>query len=252
MDHTKPAQWFRMYAEFATDPKVQMLSETEQRRYIMLLCLRCSNGDVTLHDAEVAFQLRVSADEWAATKEVLVTRKLVTKDNRPTAWERRQMASDSSASRVAKHRALRKQGSNADVTLQQRTVEKEVEKEKEKEEVQKQSATATRLPADWKPGEAETDFCKTTRPDLDVTAVADGFRDYWIAQPAAKGRKADWPATWRNWVRNQRASTAGATVSKFLTAQQQRDENNRRSTEEFLNDTGTILGGVIDGECANA
>ena len=29
--------WFRMYAEFATDPKVQMLSEADQRRYIMLL-----------------------------------------------------------------------------------------------------------------------------------------------------------------------------------------------------------------------
>ena len=40
-------QWFRLYAEFAHDPKVQMLSEVDQRRYIMLLCMRC-NGDVTL------------------------------------------------------------------------------------------------------------------------------------------------------------------------------------------------------------
>ena len=45
-------QWFRFYAEFATDPKVQMLSEQDQRRFIMLLCLRCSNGDVTLHASE--------------------------------------------------------------------------------------------------------------------------------------------------------------------------------------------------------
>ncbi len=27
------------------------------------------------------------------------------------------------------------------------------------------------------------------------------FADYWRAQPGAKGRKADWPATWRNWMR---------------------------------------------------
>ena len=56
-------QWFRMYAEFATDPKVQMLSEVDQRRYIMLLRLRCGNGDVTFHDDEVAFQLRINSEE---------------------------------------------------------------------------------------------------------------------------------------------------------------------------------------------
>ncbi len=33
--------WFRLYHEFSADPKVQMLSEADQRRYIMLLCMRC-------------------------------------------------------------------------------------------------------------------------------------------------------------------------------------------------------------------
>ncbi len=60
--------WFRLYHEFATDPKVQMLSEVDQRRFIMLLCLRCSNDDVTLHDDEVAFQLRISSEEFTETK----------------------------------------------------------------------------------------------------------------------------------------------------------------------------------------
>lgn len=72
------------------------------------------------------------------------------------------------------------------------------------------AATATRLPADWKPTPADLDFCKTSRPDLNPFDVADGFVDYWIAQPGAKGRKADWPATWRNWIRNQRQSKANA------------------------------------------
>ena len=61
--------WFRMYSEFATDPKVQMLSEADQRRYMMLLCLRCSNALVTLHDEEIAFQLRISDEELAETHE---------------------------------------------------------------------------------------------------------------------------------------------------------------------------------------
>lgn len=69
---------------------------------------------------------------------------------------------------------------------------------------QKNNAPATRLPADWVPSESDLRFCKTQRPDLDPLAVADQFRDYWIAAPGAKGRKADWPATWRNWIRNQR------------------------------------------------
>ena len=108
--------WFRMYHEFATDPKVQMLSETDQRRYIMLLCLRCSNADVTLHETEVAFQLRISNEEYAETKRVLIEKGLLTEDNQPTAWDKRQYKSDSSAARVAAHRERKKQQCNVTVT----------------------------------------------------------------------------------------------------------------------------------------
>ncbi|NMG71821.1 hypothetical protein [Parazoarcus communis] len=106
-------QWFRLYAEFATDPKVQMMSEADQRRFIMVLCLRCANDDVTLHDEEVAFQLRISDDEWARTKARFLQKGLIHDDNTPTAWERRQFISDSSAERVRRHREKKKK------TLQQ-------------------------------------------------------------------------------------------------------------------------------------
>ena len=110
--------WLRLYAEFATDPKVQRLSETDQRRYIMLLCLRCSNGDETLQDADVTFQLRISIEEWLSTKQVLLSKCLITDDNKPTAWSKRQFASDSSTSRVLKHRELAKQDCNVSETSQ--------------------------------------------------------------------------------------------------------------------------------------
>lgn len=97
--------WLRLYAEFATDPKVQMLSEADQRRFVMLLCLRCCNGDETLRDEEVAFQLRISTDEWAQTKQRLLERRLIGEDSKPRAWNKRQFVSDSSTARVAKHRA---------------------------------------------------------------------------------------------------------------------------------------------------
>lgn len=68
----------------------------------------------------------------------------------------------------------------------------------------KDSALATRLPADWSPSDLDMQFCKTERPDLNASVVADRFRDYWVAVPGVKGRKVDWQATWRNWVRNEK------------------------------------------------
>ena len=58
----------------------------------------------------------------------------------------------------------------------------------------------TSLPDDWQ------EFCRSKRPDLKPLDVFDAFRDYWIAQPGSKGLKADWTATWRNWIRNTRVS----------------------------------------------
>jgi len=104
--------WFRMYSEFATDPKIQMLGEVEQRRYLMLLCLKSCNGDVTLQDEEVAFQLRISNEEYASTKSVLMLKGLIDESNVPTAWDKRQFVSDSSAARVAKHREKKKRSCN--------------------------------------------------------------------------------------------------------------------------------------------
>lgn len=108
-------QWFRMYGEFINDPKVQMISETDQRRYIMLLCIKC-NGDVTLHDEQVAFQLRISNEEWLKTKAVLVSKNLIDNDNNPTNWDKRQFVSDSSNERVKRHREKMKQECNVTVT----------------------------------------------------------------------------------------------------------------------------------------
>ncbi len=68
----------------------------------------------------------------------------------------------------------------------------------------KRAGRGARLPADWKPDAEQIDFCKAERPDLNPDTTAARFRDYWIAQPGARGTKLDWPATWRNWVRNEK------------------------------------------------
>lgn len=118
--------WFRMYSEFSHDPKVQMMSEAMQRRYIMFMCLRCSNSLVTLHETEIAFHLRISETDMAETKSLFVSKGFIDKDFNLLNWEKRQFASDTSNARVAKHRALQKEkqndAGNVDVTLLKRNV----------------------------------------------------------------------------------------------------------------------------------
>jgi len=112
--------WFRLYAEFAADPKVQIMSEVMQRRLIMLFCLRCSNDLVTLHDDEIAFHLRISNEDMAETKALFVSKGFIDSAWNVQHWEKRQFVSDSSAARVARHREKKrnapKQPCNVTVT----------------------------------------------------------------------------------------------------------------------------------------
>ena len=114
--------WFRMYSEFAFDHKLQMMTEAHQRRFVMLLCLRCGNGDVTLHDTQIAFQLRISEQEWQDTKQLFVQNGIIDKDNKVMNWDKRQFLSDSSRERVARfrerHRNATSNKSNVTVTAQ--------------------------------------------------------------------------------------------------------------------------------------
>lgn len=88
--------------------------------------------------------------------------------------------------------------------LQVATPERETERETEKEERHK-SNRGTRLPVDFVLPEDWIGFCQQYRKDLNPQNVFEEFKDYWTALPAGKGTKADWTATWRNWVRRQSA-----------------------------------------------
>jgi hypothetical protein len=82
--------------------------------------------------------------------------------------------------------------------------EAETEAEKETKVETEKKNRASRLPQDWQPNDRMLAFCENERPDLNPIEVAATFRDYWHSQAGQKGVKADWEATWRNWVRNQR------------------------------------------------
>ena len=80
--------------------------------------------------------------------------------------------------------------------------------------IKERAARGTRLPTDCELSQDWFEFCKQQRPDLKPQEVFAAFRDYWIAQPGQKGSKTDWTATWRNWVRNQKAVTSNAWLER--------------------------------------
>jgi hypothetical protein len=97
-----------------------MLPEAMQRRYVMLMCLRCSEVLETLHETEIAFQLRLSTGELDETKQLFISKNFIDEHWNLLNWDKRQFVSDSSTMRVAKHRNKKKQVSNVDETLQKR------------------------------------------------------------------------------------------------------------------------------------
>lgn len=104
MTKCSPLPWFRLYTEFSVDPKVQIMSEQMQRRLVMLFCLCRSEALHTLNDDEIAFALRISAEELAETKALFLCKGFIDETWSILNWDKRQFASDCSTERVRKHR----------------------------------------------------------------------------------------------------------------------------------------------------
>ncbi|CAG2126865.1 hypothetical protein LMG31506_00211 [Cupriavidus yeoncheonensis] len=219
--------WFRMYSEFATDAKVQSMSEAMQRRLMMLFCLRCSNALATLQEDELAFALRLSDEDLAETKALFTRKGFVDAEWNIRNWDKRQFASDSSTERSRKHRQGKKnaaqQGCNVAATAPDTDSEADTEADNSKvHKGQSGSASppaasgkATRLPKEWVLPKGWGEWALKEQPSWTAEHtrhVADMFRDHWHAKGGADARKADWEATWRNWVRRE-GPMAGGSVA---------------------------------------
>lgn len=64
-------------------------------------------------------------------------------------------------------------------------------------------ARGSRLPEDFSP---DLEYAKQQIPDIDPDGEAQRFRDYWKSRSGSAAVKTDWPAVWRNWIRNCRDS----------------------------------------------
>lgn len=94
-----------------------------------------------------------------------------------------------SANEIASKSLIQKENEGAD-TPARTSVKKAA-----KEEPRGTRFTLEELPDEWR------EECRRIQPKADPAKVFEEFRDHWISQPGAKGRKSDWTATWRNWCR---------------------------------------------------
>lgn len=134
--------WFRAYTEMVDDEKLRLLAFEDRWHYVALLCLKgqgvLDSGD-TLMLRKVAVKLGLDLRTLDDVVRRLSEVGLIDQDTlQPLAWDKRQMKSDSSAERVARFRARKKQeqdgkeDSNASVTLPKwpgNALDKETDKE---------------------------------------------------------------------------------------------------------------------------
>lgn len=105
--------WFRLYAEMASDAKIQMLAFEDQRHYVMLLCLEC-NGTLDASVPSAAYRERLIAkglglDPSSAVeaKRRLIEGGLIGDDWHPLKWESRQFKSDHDAAERKRNQRAR-------------------------------------------------------------------------------------------------------------------------------------------------
>lgn len=96
-----------------------------------------------------------------------------------------------------------------------------------KEPKGERAAPKRRIPADWKPDDKLLQWATAKRPELDLTAVAESFRDHYLAKGEAR---ASWDASFRQWV--GREGTFGRAAGR--NAQEQLEAGNRAVGKRFL------------------
>lgn len=127
--------WFRMYAEAVDDEKLRLLAFEDRWHYVAILCCKCMGlldaGDTaSMLRRKMAVKLGLAMRELDAMADRLAELDLIDPATfQPTAWDNRQMRSDSSKERVRAFRerqARVKQLSNVTETAQDTDTDKEL------------------------------------------------------------------------------------------------------------------------------
>jgi len=188
------ARWFRMYAEMLDNPKVQRLSPELFRLWVNILAVTCRyDGRLPDNGVDIAFALRVPEAEIDDILDELKIFGLLDETDEgftPHNWHVRQYQSDVSTERVKR---FRKRLETVSVTPPETETETETDKKERKKEPRAPRARSSKasIPEGWRPS-------SEVRLTLQGETELEKMRD-WAKSNAIL--KADWEATWRNWMR---------------------------------------------------
>jgi hypothetical protein len=211
--------WLRLWHDMPNDPKWRSIARVSGRPVSevtsvfvhVLVCASSSEERGRLegwNDEDVAAALDMEPASVQAIREAMQGR--VLEGNLLTSWEKRQRnREDDSAKRTKEWRDRRRTVTQSDAPDKRRIEEiREEEIREEKSEAPNPSPKngsgsvhGSRFNLEALP-EAWAVFAATLGWDTDrIERTFISFADYWRSTPGAKGRKADWEATWRNWCR---------------------------------------------------
>lgn len=206
-------RWFRMYAEAVDDAKLRLLAFEDRWHYVALLCCKAEgilDESAALLRRKVAVKLGLDMSALDEVMRRLAEVGLVDASTlQPIAWKKRQFVSDQDPTAALRQKAWRERNALRNGRVTRTETEADTDTDTEETERDAPAKRGTRLLLADMPGEWG-DFCRKERPDLSPAAVFAIFRDHWTAKTGKDATRLDWLATWRNWVRRERAAPRAA------------------------------------------
>lgn len=233
--------WYKRYPSDFVSGTI-MLSAEEKGVYAILLDLMYDKGEAIVDDAQWLGRVcgcttrrfnqikQVLADQnKIILRDGFITNNRFEKQHEKEKKEREKLSENGAkgGEKSAEKRAdLNENNDLAEKGLEEKTKPNpETRDQIEKKEPKGSSQKGTRI-GDWSPGDDGIAYAKQHGlSESQAKFEIEKFRNYFLAAPAQKGVKLDWPATWRNWVLNSkkvqaRDGNASASQGSFAALRQ--------------------------------
>lgn len=263
-----PNPWFRLYSEFADDPKVQTMSHADQRHLIILFCLRCKGQLLeTFRDREIAYALGLGTLEAAKVKETFLEMGFIDECWNIVNWNRRQYISDSSTERVRKYRLGLKQNETLQKHCETQTVTvPEADTDTEQKQTNTLASTAIAVPANkgkllgtlplndgtnWEIYSADVNELQPLYPAVDVRQELRSMKGWLIGNPTNRKTKRGIKRFITSWLDKEQDKTKPNGGNKSNGKTDRAIETATKLFNEFENNAGTHGIELLSGSGAN-